>query len=156
MQGNNFRELFRRYEHNPMLTADDWPYPSNIVFNPGATRLPDGETLLLMRVEDHRGIRTYGGAQPGRDHRLAVDSGRRCGPTRRIIPKKSGVSRIRASRSRPSWNNTRSSTRRIRGGPLVSLALTRDFREFERLGVTCRRKTRTPRCCRAASKDAGR
>jgi hypothetical protein len=26
------------------------------VFNPGATQLPSGETLLLVRVEDHRGI----------------------------------------------------------------------------------------------------
>ena len=26
------------------------------MFNPGATRLPSGETLLLVRVEDRRGI----------------------------------------------------------------------------------------------------
>ena len=28
----------------------------NSVFNPGATRLPDGSTLLLCRVEDRRGL----------------------------------------------------------------------------------------------------
>src|ERR1700754_4272182 len=48
-------ELFRRFEGNPILRAGDWPYPANSVFNPGATLLPDGTTLLLCRVEDRRG-----------------------------------------------------------------------------------------------------
>ena len=47
--------LFRRHDGNPILTAADWPYPANSVFNPGATLLPDGTTLLLCRVEDRRG-----------------------------------------------------------------------------------------------------
>ncbi len=51
-----FHELFQRYEGNPILTARDWPYPTNTVFNPGAVRLKDGQTLLLVRVEDRRGI----------------------------------------------------------------------------------------------------
>ena len=37
-------ELFRRYERNPILTASDWPYPVNSVFNPAAARLPDAVT----------------------------------------------------------------------------------------------------------------
>src|SRR5206468_2825645 len=49
-------ELFRRHPGNPLLTAAMWPYTANAVFNPGATRLPSGETLLLVRVEDRRGI----------------------------------------------------------------------------------------------------
>ena len=53
--GNHHVELFQRCEHNPILTAADWPYPVNSVFNPGATLLPDGTTLLLCRVEDRRG-----------------------------------------------------------------------------------------------------
>ena len=40
---------------NPILTAADWPYAINCVFNAGATLLPDGTTLLLCRVEDRRG-----------------------------------------------------------------------------------------------------
>ena len=27
-------ELFERYVHNPILTAADWPYRVNSVFNP--------------------------------------------------------------------------------------------------------------------------
>jgi len=49
------RELFERHPHNPILTAGDWPYPVNAVFNPGAAALGD-QTILLARVEDRRGI----------------------------------------------------------------------------------------------------
>ena len=47
--------LFRRYKGNPILTAADWPYSVHSVFNPGAAHI-DGETLLLVRVEDFRGF----------------------------------------------------------------------------------------------------
>ena len=47
--------LFRRYVGNPILSASDWTYPVHSVFNPGAA-LVDGETLLLVRVEDYRGF----------------------------------------------------------------------------------------------------
>jgi predicted GH43/DUF377 family glycosyl hydrolase len=43
--------LIRRHEANPILTSEDWLYPVNAVFNPGATRLKDGTTMLLCRVE---------------------------------------------------------------------------------------------------------
>src|SRR5947209_16165145 len=49
-------DLFVRDPTNPLLSASDWPYAAHTVFNPGATRLPAGETLLLVRVEDRRGI----------------------------------------------------------------------------------------------------
>jgi predicted GH43/DUF377 family glycosyl hydrolase len=48
-------ELFTRSAANPLLTAADWPYPVNAVFNPGAA-LVDGDTVLLCRVEDRRGV----------------------------------------------------------------------------------------------------
>jgi predicted GH43/DUF377 family glycosyl hydrolase len=48
-------ELFVRHPGNPILTAEDWPYRTNAVFNPAAA-LVDGETALLARVEDRRGI----------------------------------------------------------------------------------------------------
>ena len=49
------RELFHRHPGNPILTAESWPYPANAVFNPAAAAV-DGETVLLARVEDLRGI----------------------------------------------------------------------------------------------------
>ena len=51
---NLYPELFFRHQQNPILTVADWPYPANTIFNPGATLLRDGTTLLLCRVEDRR------------------------------------------------------------------------------------------------------
>ena len=48
-------QLFRREESNPILTAAEWPYTVNAVFNPGAILGPSGETILLVRVEDRAG-----------------------------------------------------------------------------------------------------
>jgi len=48
-------EVFRRYAGNPILTAADWSTPVNAVFNPAAA-LVDGETVVVARVEDRRGI----------------------------------------------------------------------------------------------------
>src|SRR5579875_587702 len=48
--------LLTRYAGNPILSGDHWPYRVNSVFNAGATRLSDGDTLLLCRVEDRRGL----------------------------------------------------------------------------------------------------
>jgi predicted GH43/DUF377 family glycosyl hydrolase len=48
-------DIFERHPANPILTSDSLPYRANSVFNPGAGRV-NGETLLLVRVEDLRGI----------------------------------------------------------------------------------------------------
>jgi predicted GH43/DUF377 family glycosyl hydrolase len=48
--------LFTRHSANPLLSRRDWPYTINSVFNAAAVRLEDGETLLLCRVEDRRGL----------------------------------------------------------------------------------------------------
>ena len=47
-------ELFYRHGGNPILTARDWPYAVNTVFNAGACQSGE-ETVLLVRVEDRRG-----------------------------------------------------------------------------------------------------
>src|SRR5438093_4719400 len=60
---HHFRQLFAREQSNPILSADFWPYRANSVFNPGATRLADGSTLLLARVEDRRGVSHLGTAR---------------------------------------------------------------------------------------------
>jgi predicted GH43/DUF377 family glycosyl hydrolase len=49
------RELFQRNAANPILSASDWPYQANAVFNPGAA-VVDGETILLARVELLSGV----------------------------------------------------------------------------------------------------
>jgi len=49
-------QLFTRHPTGPVLTANDWPVEVNAVFNPGATKGPAGETVLVCRVEDRRGL----------------------------------------------------------------------------------------------------
>ena len=47
--------LFTRCPDNPILTKEALPYPCSGIFNPAAVSL-EGETILLARVEDMRGI----------------------------------------------------------------------------------------------------
>jgi len=54
MKKNGFEDFFERYEKNPILTPENWPYKVGSVFNPGAVKFND-EILLLVRVEDRQG-----------------------------------------------------------------------------------------------------
>ena len=73
--------------HNPILTAADWPYPVHTVFNPGATLLADGTTLLLCRVEDRRGHSHLCAARSANGvDGWQIDPSRRCLPTRSNYP----------------------------------------------------------------------
>src|SRR5581483_6076542 len=49
--GGGVSELFERHPANPILTARDWPYPVNAVFNPAAAAV-NGEVVLLARVDE--------------------------------------------------------------------------------------------------------
>jgi len=127
--------LFTRYPGNPILTGKDIPYPVNTVFNAGAVKVGD-ETVLLMRVEDRRGLShltvarstdgltrwrvdphpTFPADPVGHPEELwGIEDPRICcmdGETRCII----------------------AYTAYSEGGPLVSLATTEDFEHFQRLG----------------------
>ncbi len=48
------RDLLHRWEGNPILTADDIPFPCNTVFNGAPVKVGD-EYLLLLRVEGKEG-----------------------------------------------------------------------------------------------------
>jgi len=145
-------ELFKRYHGNPILSGADWPYPTNAVFNPAATKLiiePDAinlntkaastkldtETLLLIRVEDMRGFShltvarsadgftnwkidrqpTLEADQNSREERWGLEDPR-------IIwleeQKQYAVTYVSFSE----------------GGPVVSLAITKNFKTFAHLG----------------------
>jgi len=54
MNKENLKEYFKRYEGNPILTPENWPYKVGAVFNPGAIKFND-EILLLVRAEDRQG-----------------------------------------------------------------------------------------------------
>ena len=91
--------LFVRHPSNPILTAKDWPYSMNSVFNAGATLLPDGSTLLLCRVEDRRGLSHLCAARSANGvDGWQIDSKPTFLPDPERYPEELWVSRIRASR----------------------------------------------------------
>jgi len=129
--------LFLRHANNPILSRKDWPYPINSVFNAGATRLADGDTLLLCRVEDRRGLSHLCAARSAN----GVDGWRiDPEPTLMANPREFpeeiwGIEDPRITCVPELEKYAIAYTSFARGGPGVSLALTDDFRTFERYGV---------------------
>lgn len=126
-------DTFRRLEQNPIMTAADWPHSVNAVFNPAAARF-EGETLLLVRVED----------RTGRSHLAVARSadgltGWTIEPDRSFLPdhdsfaERFGVEDPRITQIGDDYLivYTGFSAR----GPLVCLADTSDFRQYRRRGV---------------------
>jgi predicted GH43/DUF377 family glycosyl hydrolase len=129
--------LFTRYIGNPILSRQNWPYAINSVFNAGAVRLPDGDTLLLCRVEDRSGLSHLCAARSEN----GIDGWRiDAEPTLLANPKQYpeeiwGIEDPRITYVPELGQYAVAYTSFARGGPGVSLALTRDFRRFERFGV---------------------
>ena len=127
--------LFSRYEGNPILTAAHWPYPANAVFNPGAVEV-NGQTLLLVRVEDMRGFSHLTAAR-SKDGK----TGWEIDPQPTLLPDLSYREEQWALEDpRIVWLEEEAQyavtyVSFSEGGPLVSLATTTDFREFTRYGA---------------------
>lgn len=128
--------LFTRSAANPILTAGDLGYSANVVFNPAAAQV-GGETVLLARVEDKRGL----------SHLTVCRSrdgvtGWRCDdpPTFSAAPdthpeEQWGIEDPRITRLEELGLWAVVFTAYSRQGPQVALATTRDFVTFERQGV---------------------
>jgi predicted GH43/DUF377 family glycosyl hydrolase len=129
--------LFTRHSGNPILTAKDWPYLINTVFNPGATLLPDGSTILLCRIEDCRGISHLCAARSANGvDGWQIDRKPTLLPDPERYPEEVwGIEDPRITYVPELEQFAIAYTSYSHGGPGVSLALTRDFRTFEKLGV---------------------
>ncbi len=129
------RELFTRHPDNPILSVKDWPYAANSVFNAAAAEV-DGKILLLARVEDFRGIShlTAARSNNGVDG-WEIDTQ----PTLRPEPEHYPEELWGIEDPRITWLEELEQwaiayTAFSEGGPLVSLATTKDFKTFQRLG----------------------
>src|SRR5512147_2256759 len=134
---NHHSDLFQRYKLNPSLTAANWPYRVSSVFNPGATLLADGTTLLLCRVEDHSGHSHLCAARSanGVDN-WEIDSKPTFTADLEHYPEELwGIEDPRITYLSELGQYAIAYTAYASGGPGVALALTRDFRSFERCGV---------------------
>ena len=133
----HYEVLFERHPSNPILTAADWPYPAHTAFNAGATRLEDGTTLLLCRVEDRRGHSHLCAARSANGvDGWVIDQT----PTMKADPEQHpeeiwGIEDPRITYMEDLGKYAIAYTAFSRGGPGVALALTKDFRSFERLGL---------------------
>jgi predicted GH43/DUF377 family glycosyl hydrolase len=129
------RELLTRHPANPILTADDWPYPVNAVFNPAAAVL-DGETVLLARVEDRRGISHLSVARSsdGLDG-WTIAAEPLLAPDEDVASEQWGFEdpRVIWAETLDRWVIT--CTAYGPAGPAVYLATTEDFTTVERYGI---------------------
>ena len=150
-------ERFQRYAGNPILTAADWPYPANAVFNPGATRY-NGEVLLLVRVEDFQGIShlTAARSPDGR-------GGWRVDPEPTLVPDPLrhpeefwGVEDPRIVFLEEEGLYAVTYVAYSRGGPWSPWPRPRISGPSTAWGRSCRPRTRTPACSPAGSEGAGR
>lgn len=134
-ENNTYTELFQRDPRNPILTAKNWPYPVNTVFNPAATMF-HGKVLLLARVEDRRGFSHFTKAVSDDGvSNWQIDQI----PTLEPDPDNHPEERWGIEDPRITWlaeleHWAITYTAFSRGGPLVALALTQDFVDFKRLG----------------------
>ncbi|MBN2589088.1 MAG: hypothetical protein JXA96_04445 [Sedimentisphaerales bacterium] len=128
-------DLFKRYPGNPILKPENWPYPTNAVFNPASAQVGT-ETLLLIRVEDMRGFShlTVARSSDGLTN-WKIDSE----PTLKA-DQESREERFGLEDPRIVWLEEQKRyavtyTSFSEGGPVVSLATTKNFKTFSRLGA---------------------
>lgn len=128
-------DIFTRHPANPILTADSLPYRANSVFNPGAGRV-GGDTVLLVRVEDLRGISHLIAARSAdgvTDWRFDAQ------PLIAPDPERHPEEIWGCEDARLTWLPELDQwaiayTAFSRRGPLVSLALSRDLTSVTRIG----------------------
>jgi predicted GH43/DUF377 family glycosyl hydrolase len=130
-------QLFARHPSNPILSRENWPYPINSVFNAGAVKLPNGDTLLLCRVESRTGLSHLCAARSvnGVDGWRIDEKPTLAGSPRDFPEEIWGIEDARITFVPELDQYAVAYTSFARGGPGVSLAMTKDFKSFERFGV---------------------
>ena len=128
-------DLFKRFEDNPILTPEDWPYPANAVFNPGAAKM-NTETLLLVRVEDMRGFSHLTVARSADGFTdWQIDPEPTLKADQSSLEEQWGLEDPRIVWLEEQKQFAVTYVSFSEGGPMVSLAITKNFKTFARLGA---------------------
>jgi len=127
--------IFEEYPKNPILSPEEWPYPAVAVFNPGTVEL-NGEVFLLVRVEDFRGFShlTIARSKDGIS-KWEIDKHPTLIPDPNFEEEMWGLEdpRIVFLKDREEYAITYTSF--SAGGPVISIILTKDFKNFTRHGT---------------------
>jgi predicted GH43/DUF377 family glycosyl hydrolase len=127
--------LFKKFEGNPILAPDNWPYPANAVFNPAAAKL-NNETLLLVRVEDMRGFSHLTVARSANGFtNWEIDPAPTLLADQSSLEEKWGLEDPRVVWLEEQKQFAVTYVSFSEGGPVVSLAITKNFKTFARLGT---------------------
>ncbi len=127
--------IFERYQGNPILVPDRWPYPSNATFNPAAVR-HNGDTYLLVRVEDLRGFShlTFACSKDGKTN-WQIDEEPSLLPDPDFNEERWGIEDPRIVWLEDKKQYALTYVSFSKDGPVVSLALSKDLSHFERQGA---------------------
>jgi len=125
--------MITKYEGNPIITPGDFPAMVNAVFNPGAIAF-DGRTLLLVRVEHRTGLSSLVAATSHNGLTgWEFDTTRKLEPRIDTFEESWGIEDPRITKVGDDYFVTY--TGYSTAGPLVLLAVTRDFVNWDRRGV---------------------
>jgi predicted GH43/DUF377 family glycosyl hydrolase len=132
---DHHKEVFKRFKGNPILTPKHWPYTVNATFNPAAVR-HDDETVLLVRVEDLRGFShlTFARSRDGLTN-WQVDEKPALVPEPDYDEEQWGIEDPRMVWLEEQQEYAITYVSFSKGGPVVSLALSKDLKTFQRRGA---------------------
>ncbi len=129
------RDVVKRWEGNPILSAEDIPFPCNTVFNAGAVKVGD-EYILLLRVEDLRGHSVLALACSDDGYHFTVHDEPVMVPSREgafAVYERKGIEDPRITRIEDTYYIIYTAVSDL--GARLALAKTEDFRSFERIAL---------------------
>lgn len=129
------RDVFHRWEGNPIINLEDIPFRCNTVFNGTPVKIGD-EYLILLRVESRQGYSAFALARSRNGYRFKVDDKPVMTPASEGVFGKYealGIEDPRATYIDGTWHILY--TAYSGHGARLALARTDDFNNFERVAL---------------------
>lgn len=129
------RDVIERWYKNPIITLENVPFPCNTVFNAAATKMGD-EYILLLRVEDLAGRSVFALARSEDGYHFSVEAEPVMEPSKdepfRSYERR-GIEDPRITFLEGEYYVMYTAYSRY--GARLALCKTKDFKNFERLGL---------------------
>lgn len=128
-------DIVRRYEKNPIITREDIPFPCNSVFNAAAAKFKD-EYILLLRVEGLEGKSSFwlAKSEDGLSFNVLEKPVMVLSQEGPFAPyERRGIEDPRITQIEGTYYILYTAYSRY--GPLIALATTEDFENFERVAI---------------------